>query len=176
MESSANDTFGHQQAGNPNPGGGPGAAAADPGFSRDTSSDAPGMAERARSAASGAGETLADAGHALRDTAGSLKATIADALASGAERLRQQGSGSGQLAGAAAGSATGGADTIADDNRLTQTSNQLAGGMQGAADWLREADFDGVKAGIERQVKEHPARSLAVAVGIGYLLGKAFRK
>ena len=54
--------------------------------------------------------------------------------------------------------------------------NQLAGGMQASADWLREADLDGLKSGIERQVKEHPARSLAVAVGLGYLLGKAFRK
>jgi hypothetical protein len=48
--------------------------------------------------------------------------------------------------------------------------------MQGAADWLRDADLDGLKSGIERQVKDHPGRSLAIAVGVGYLLGKAFRK
>ncbi len=65
---------------------------------------------------------------------------------------------------------------VADDNRLAQTSNQIAGGMQGAADWLRDADLDGLKAGIEKQVKEHPGRSLAIAVGLGYLLGKAIRR
>jgi ElaB/YqjD/DUF883 family membrane-anchored ribosome-binding protein len=33
-----------------------------------------------------------------------------------------------------------------------------------------------MKSGIERQVKEHPGRTLAIAVGVGYLLGKAIRK
>ena len=65
---------------------------------------------------------------------------------------------------------------IADDNRISEATNQLAGGLQASADWLRDADLDGLKSGVERQVKEHPGRSLAVAVGLGYLLGKAFRK
>jgi hypothetical protein len=29
---------------------------------------------------------------------------------------------------------------------------------------------------VERQVKDHPGRTLLVALGVGYLLGKAFRK
>ena len=35
-----------------------------------------------------------------------------------------------------------------------------------------------MKSGIELllQVKEHPGRTLAIAVGLGYLLGKALRK
>jgi hypothetical protein len=65
---------------------------------------------------------------------------------------------------------------VGDDDRLAQTTNQLAGGLQASADWLRDADLDGLKMGIERQVKEHPGRTLAIAVGVGYLLGKAFRK
>jgi ElaB/YqjD/DUF883 family membrane-anchored ribosome-binding protein len=71
---------------------------------------------------------------------------------------------------------TGAIEIVADEGRLARTSNQLADGMQGASDWLRDADLDGLKAGIERQVREHPARSLAVAAGVGYLLGRAFRK
>jgi len=59
---------------------------------------------------------------------------------------------------------------------MTDMSNQVAGGLQGAADWLRDADLDGMKTGHERQVKEHPGRTLAIAVGLGYLLGKAIRK
>ena len=117
---------------------------------------------------------LATSSGSARDKAGNLKNTIADALESGAERLRQRSAGGAQIAGA---SATGSnADMVAEDNRLAQTSNQLAGGMQGAADWLRDADLDGLKSGMERQVKEHPGRTLAIAVGVGYLLGKAFRK
>jgi len=138
----------------------------DASFSRD--SEAGGVADRAR-------EKLADAGSTVRDKAGNLKNSLADALESGAERLRKQAAGGGQTAGAAA---TGGsASMIADQsNRMADMSNQVAGGLQASADWLRDADLDGLKSGLERQVKEHPGRTLAVAVGVGYLLGKAIRK
>ncbi len=140
---------------------------ADASFSRDTSSDAQNVADRARSA-------LSDAGSTVRDRAGNLKNSLADALESGAERLRHQNSGGGQMAGAAA---TGGsAGMVSEHGRMADMSNQVAGGLQGAADWLRDADLDGMKSGLERQVKEHPGRTLAIAVGLGYLLGKAIRK
>jgi ElaB/YqjD/DUF883 family membrane-anchored ribosome-binding protein len=184
MESNTNDTFTTQTTGNSAAGGygtqgtsstTGGSTSGSTSFDRDVSADAGGLADRAKSAAGTAGDKLADVGSTVRDKAGSLKDSLANALESGAERLRAQGAGGGQLAGAAA---TGGsADMVSDGtNRLATTTNQLAGGMQASADWLREADIDGLKAGIERQVKEHPARSLAVAVGLGYLLGKAFRK
>ena len=48
--------------------------------------------------------------------------------------------------------------------------------MQSSADWLREADIEKLKSGVEKQVKEHPARSLLIALGAGYLIGKAFRR
>jgi hypothetical protein len=47
--------------------------------------------------------------------------------------------------------------------------------MEATADWLRDADIDGIKTGIERQVKEHPGRTLLIAAGLGYLIGRAFR-
>ncbi|MCY7378836.1 MAG: hypothetical protein LH467_05785 [Gemmatimonadaceae bacterium] len=146
----------------------------DASFSRDTSADTSGLTERAKNVASTAGDKLADVGSSVRDRAGSLKTSLADALQSGAERLRAQGAGGGQIAGA---SATGGsADMISEGSRVSEATNQLAGGLQASADWLRDADIDGLKSGVERQVKEHPGRTLAVAVGLGYLLGKAFRK
>ncbi len=197
METNANDTFGTQNTGNTGTtgtagsgmGGSSATGGSDAGFSRDTGSDAQGLADRAKSAAGNAadklsdvadraksaagsaGDKLSDVGSTVRDKAGSFKDSLADALASGAERLRQQG---GQSVGAAA--TDGSTSVVADDSRIAQTSNQIAGGMQGAADWLRDADLDGLKTGLERQVKEHPGRTLAVAVGVGYLLGKAFRK
>jgi ElaB/YqjD/DUF883 family membrane-anchored ribosome-binding protein len=150
------------------------AGASDASFSRDTSGQT-GVADRARDAVGTAQEKLADAGSSVRDRAGSLKNSLADALESGAERLRQQAAGGGQTAGAAAtGESVG---MIADRaNRMGEMSNQVAGGLQASADWLRDADLDGLKSGLERQVKEHPGRTLAVAVGLGYLLGKAIRK
>jgi len=147
----------------------------DASFSRDTANESGGIADRASSAMGTAKDKLADAGSTVRDKAGTLKTSLADALESGAEKLRQQGAGGGQVAGA---SATGGSAGMvsADTNRLADVSNQVAGGLQASADWLRDADLDGLKTGLERQVKEHPGRTLAVAVGLGYLLGKAIRK
>jgi ElaB/YqjD/DUF883 family membrane-anchored ribosome-binding protein len=147
----------------------------DASFSRDTSADAGSMSDRAKSAVGTAQEKLADAGSTVREKAGTLKHSLADALESGAQRLRQQGAGGGQTAGAAA---TGGSVGMVSDqpNRMADMSNQVAGGLQASADWLRDADLDGMKSGLERQVKEHPGRTLAVAVGLGYLLGKAIRK
>jgi len=59
---------------------------------------------------------------------------------------------------------------------VSQVADRVAGGMQATADWLRDADLDSMRVGVERQVKEHPGRTLLIAVGLGYLLGKAFRK
>jgi hypothetical protein len=148
---------------------------ADASFSRDTSNESGGITDRAKSAMGTAQEKLADAGSTVREKAGTWKNSLADALESGADKLRQQGAGGGQTAGDAA---TGGSvGMVADQpNRMTGMTNQLAGGMQASADWLRDADLDGIKSGIEQQVKEHPGRTLAVAVGLGYLLGKAIRK
>jgi hypothetical protein len=148
---------------------------ADASFSRDASSEPGGITDRAKSAMGTAQEKLADAGSSVREKAGTWKNSLADALESGADKLRQQGAGGGQTAGAAA---TGGSvGMVADEsNRMASMSNQLAGGMQASVDWLRDADLDGLKSGVERQVKEHPGRTLAVAVGLGYLLGKAIRK
>ena len=39
-----------------------------------------------------------------------------------------------------------------------------------------DADLDSLKSGVELQVKEHPGLTLLIAVGLGYLLGKALRK
>jgi hypothetical protein len=151
-----------------------GAGTSDASFSRDSSTDAAGLADRAKNAASTAGEKLSDVGTSVRERAGGLKQTLADALESGAEKLRKQGAGGGQIAGSAA---TGGSTTmVGEGSRISEATNQLAGGLQASADWLRDADLDGLKSGVERQVKEHPGRTLAVAVGLGYLLGKAFKK
>jgi hypothetical protein len=143
------------------------------GTSSGTSSNDQSLAGRARDLAGSAQEKLADVGSSVRDRTGSLKDSLADALDSGADKLRQRAGGqSGQLAGAIGSGST----AIDGDGRLTQVGGKVAGGMEATADWLREADLDGLKSGLEAQVKEHPGRTLLIAAGLGYLLGKAFRK
>ena len=132
-----------------------------------------GVADRARGVAGTAKDKLAHVGSTVREQAGTAKDKLADALESGADKLRQRaGGGSQQLAGETG--TTGVA--VAGDARVNQVSEKVAGGMQATADWLRDADLDSMRVGVERQVKEHPGRTLLIAVGLGYLLGKAFRK
>jgi hypothetical protein len=130
-----------------------------------------GMADRARSALSSAGEKLGGMGSTVRERAGGARDSLANALESGAEKLRNR-SGDGAMAGAAA---MGGSVAVSDD-RMTQVTSKVAGGMESASEWLRDADIEGMKASVEQQVKEHPGRTLLLAVGLGYLLGKALRK
>ena len=108
------------------------------------------------------GEKLGQA----REKAGELKMTLADKLEAGAEKLRQRGQ-SGLYAGAGAGS------TVAADDRMAELGGTLADGLQGTADFLRDGDL---KESLEKQVKDHPGRTLLIALGVGYVLGKAFRK
>jgi hypothetical protein len=102
----------------------------------------------------------------VKEKASNLTATLADRLEAGAEKLRQRGQ-TQQFAGA-------GGETMSGQNeQLNALSNRLAGGMQGTADFLRNGDL---KASVEQQVRENPARTLLIAVGVGYLLGKAIRR
>ena len=129
-----------------------------------------GLADRARDIAGNAKDKLADVGTNVREGAGNAKNKLADALESGADKIRQRGN-SGQLS-----ASTGSANVTVSGDGVSQVTDRVAGGMQATADWLRDADLDGMKTGLERQVKEHPGRTLAIAVGLGYLLGKAIRK
>lgn len=104
----------------------------------------------------------------VKDKASSLPAIIADGLESGAKALRQNR--------AAGETATTGSVALANDSTITAVTDTLASGMQSSAEWLREADIEKLKSGVEKQVKEHPARSLLIALGAGYLIGKAFRR
>jgi len=131
-----------------------------------------GIRDRARSAIGAAGDRLGDMGSTLRERAGTAKNRLADALESGADKLRRNDAVA-NLTGATPGA--DGSATIPVDGRLNQVSDKVAGGMQATADWLREAELADLKTGIERQVKEHPGRTLLIAAGLGYLIGRAFR-
>jgi hypothetical protein len=126
------------------------------------------VGDRAKDALGNAGEKVQGGLANVREKAGNLKSSLADKLEAGAEKLRSQGQ-SGQYAGS-----TGtGSVAVGETNQVT---DKLATGMQRSAEWLREADLDNLRDGIENQVKTHPGRTLLIALGLGYVLGKAFRK
>jgi hypothetical protein len=104
----------------------------------------------------------------VKGKAAAIPSMLADGLEAGAEALRQRR--------APASSADGSALAITNDPSISAVTDTLATGMQSSAEWLRDADLEKLKQGVEKQVKEHPARSLLVALGAGYLIGKAFRR
>ncbi len=104
----------------------------------------------------------------VKDKASGIPSIIADGLEAGANALRHnrpttETSGSGSVA-------------LTNDSTITAVTDTLASGMESSAEWLREADIEKLKTGVEKQVKEHPARSLLIALSAGYLIGKAFRR
>ncbi len=134
------------------------------GSSRDASHS--GLADRAKNVASGARDAVGSA----REKLGGAKDALADKLEAGSDLIRQRSQG-GSMAGAGEGSMA-----MEGDGRMAALGSSVATGMKGTADWLRDADIESMKATVEQQVKEHPGRTLLVALGLGYLLGKAFRR
>ena len=123
-------------------------------------------------------ETLSDrfttAKDKASDKAGELKSTLADKLESGAGKLRQR-SGGGTPSYPSF-SADGSTATVSGTNDLARVGEQVAGGMEKGADWLRNNDLNSMRDSVEKEVKANPGRSLLFAAVAGYLLGKAFRR
>lgn len=105
----------------------------------------------------------------VKGKASNLPSLLADGLAAGADALRQRRT---QIAGIDG----SGSATTTQDSSIVAVTDSIATGLQSSSDWLRDADLDKIKSGIETQVKEHPARTLLIALGAGYVLGKAFRR
>jgi len=93
---------------------------------------------------------------------------LADGLEAGAKALRQRQS--------TAVGTDGASVSVGNDSSIAAVTDTLATGMQSSAEWLRDADIEKLKSGVEQQVKEHPARTLLIALGAGYILGKALRR
>ncbi len=106
-------------------------------------------------------------GTSLKVRAAGIPARLADGLQAGANAIRQRRS---------AASTGSSVNAIVNDPAIAAVSDSLATGMQSGAEWLRDADLDKLKDGVEKQVKQHPARSLFVALGAGFLLGKILRR
>lgn len=101
----------------------------------------------------------------VRERAVQIKTQLADKLETGAGRLRQRVTNTGKID-----------DAIATTKqRLADTSDRLATGMERSADWLRNANMTSFQQGLERQVRQNPGRTLLIAGAIGYLLGRAFK-
>lgn len=182
MERNADDTFGTTGAQGTNTGGtgplgstgagmeGTGASTGGLDYATSTPSGASGTSTgTSEKRIDQAKATVQDKMGQVKEKAQKLQSTLADRLDAGADKLRQR-TQSSTLAGATA-DATGGVG-VASNDKMVQVQDSVARGMSKSADWLRNGDLKG---DIEKQVRENPGRTLLVALGLGYLLGKAFR-
>lgn len=126
--------------------------------------------DKAREGWSDAKDKAREGWEKTHDKAGEWKMSLADKLEEGARRLRREKSSIADVGPDGSGVAR------QADERLEGVANSVAGGMDSSARWLREHDLEGVKSDVERQVRENPARSLLIALGVGYIVGKAFRR
>jgi hypothetical protein len=125
------------------------------------------LGTKAGTPGNGAERNTSTPGTGLKGRAAGIPAMLADGLQAGADALRQR----------RATTSTGSSVTaLANDPAIAAVTDSLATGMQSSAEWLRDADMDKLKEGVEKQVKEHPARTLFVALGAGFLLGKVLRR
>ena len=184
MERNADDMFGatgnpSSQGSSSSPGSGAtgmaGNTAPPAGLDYSTSASNTGGAVSQTSKTDQAKATVQDKFGQVKDKARELQSTLADRLDAGADKLRQRKSAT--LASATEGNTAsapeGGTASATADTRMANVQDSVARGMNKSADWLRNGDL---KADIERQVRENPGRSLLIALGRGYVLGKAFRQ
>lgn len=77
--------------------------------------------------------------------------------------------------------ATGSPNTIVDGKlaaakqKIGAAKEKVVDRMHATADWIKERDVEQLKGTVEQQVRDHPGRTLLIAVGLGYLIGRAFR-
>jgi hypothetical protein len=114
-------------------------------------------------------EQAGRAAEVVRGTTGNLQALLADALEDGAKALRERGGGEGRAAGGAA----AGESRLA---RLPAGEVAVATALERSAMWLRENDLAELGTLARRQAREHPARTALIALGLGFLFGRAARR
>jgi hypothetical protein len=115
------------------------------------------LKERISEGASGAVESV-------RAKTGNIQAGLADLLESSAQAIRARGTSAADSAGEAVG------DGAAE--RLAQSGEATADILERSAMWLRENDLSDLEGRVTDQLERHPARTLLVAAGIGFLLSR----
>ena len=176
MERNADDMFGATGSqspgttgsGSPSSGGGaPGASGSPAGRDYSTETSGTGNTSGQTSTADQVRATAQNKYGQVKDKARELQSTLADRLDAGAQKIRQR-----QQSAPLAGATDGGSVSAATNDRMANVQDSVARGMEKSADWLRNGDL---KADVERQVRENPGRSLLIALGLGYVIGKAFK-
>jgi ElaB/YqjD/DUF883 family membrane-anchored ribosome-binding protein len=109
-------------------------------------------------------EKASRAADTIRGKTGNMQAELADLLESSARVIRSRGTAASESAGVVVGDAAA--------ERLVQSGEATAEVLERSAMWLRENDLSDIEARVTTELQEHPARTLLVAAGIGFLLSR----
>lgn len=123
-------------------------------------------------------EQLADGAEAARKWKRTAEQKLADRLHDGATRLRDRADNNqtpgratpAYVAAAADGMSAAGA-AVAD--RAQSVEHTIARGMDATAEWLKDGD---IQTTVKEQARTNPVRTVLVALGVGYLLGKLLKR
>ncbi|MCB9667048.1 MAG: hypothetical protein H6715_02880 [Myxococcales bacterium] len=61
-------------------------------------------------------------------------------------------------------------------SRVKQIAASTTDKLKRAGSYIKEQDFDSIADDVTRVVRRYPAQSVAVCLGVGYLLGRAMRR
>jgi len=67
------------------------------------------------------------------------------------------------------------ADNLPGGGKVSEMAHAAADKMDSAANYVQEHDTKEMMADVESLIRRHPAQSLLVAAGVGFLVGRAFR-
>ena len=113
-------------------------------------------------------DRVADIASRVKDRAGQVAETVS-------EKLGQQRENAAEGLNRAASTIHDTADSVPGGPKLVQMTHSVADGMESAADYLREHDFNQMGKDVMNVCRRYPTQSLVAALALGFLIGRARR-
>jgi hypothetical protein len=139
----------------------------DPNFSKDSS--AKDFGGKDQSAERDLRDKIVDVTSKVKEKAGQMADKVSDTV----DKTRDQ-----AAAGLdrAASALHDNAEEIPGGPKVVNVAHSIADGMESAAQYLREANFEEMKEGLLETCRKYPAQTLIGALAVGFLLGRVVRR
>lgn len=139
--------------------------------------------EKVMMAASATRETVSDIGDRVGETVSAAGDRVRETVSDVGERVQEIPGRAAAAAGGGLESAARGLDRAADwaeekggvGARVAPPVRQVADTLEETGARLRAQDFDAIREDVEREVVGNPIRSVLIAAGIGYVVGRMIR-
>jgi hypothetical protein len=140
-----------------------------PNYSRESSAEDFNASNKPEAAEGNLGDKIVDVTSRVKERAGQM----ADKVAETVDKQRENAAGGLDRA---AFTLHQKADELPGGRTVTQFTHTIADGMESAAQYLRDADFDEIKDSVLETCRKYPAQTLIGALAVGFLVGRAIRR